>query len=199
MCSSAFPSSVPKEFPFAAPRAAVCCLPASSSSLPLSVIANEGGVSLSFLSLTTSRRNLGCSSSETGADLRANTCVPTANPRGFEPCAAEQQENQNNRRGTGESDGDGRAGYAELPEGPRGQPFPRHLCLSRAPGIPAIGTLQPCGTRQMSQAPRTTICGLLSAGRFNGILEIEANPLPTLQDEGGGNRRGAALRLDLSI
>lgn len=130
-----FLQTVPKEFPFAAPRAAVCCLPASSSSLPLSVTANEGGVSLSFLSLTTSRRNLGCSSSETGADLRANTCVPAANLRGFEPGAAQQQKNQNNRRGTGESNWDERAGCAELPEGPKGQPFPRHPCLSRAPGI----------------------------------------------------------------
>lgn len=36
----------------------------------------------------------------------------------------------------------------------------------------------------MSQAPNTTISGLLSAGGFNGILGIEANPLPTLQGKG---------------
>lgn len=36
----------------------------------------------------------------------------------------------------------------------------------------------------MSQAPNTTISGLLSAGGFNEILEIEANPLPTLQGKG---------------
>lgn len=92
------PKPKPKEFLFVVPKNhGLLCLPVSSSSFPLSVIPNEGGVSSHFLSLTTSRSSLGCSSSETGTELYASTRVPIANLRGFNRTTGKSKQTQGRR------------------------------------------------------------------------------------------------------